>query len=173
MFDPTVHEVSAPLRGDAAAALDVARIALLSLGFEIVSETDVELFARGPGMQSNREPALLGASELRLEVTSSKVAAQATLGGVATMKAFVFLFPPGLALSLALVFAFFGMGKWRVALAWAAPWLLISPWMASRNSRRLRSPRRGWSPPRLGSRGCFSQGIRDPLGELIRCLDQT
>lgn len=131
MFDPKVHEVSTPLAGDPAAALDVARIALLSLGFEILADSEAELCARGPGMQSNRQPALLGASELSLRVTSSDVAARATLGGVAAMKAFLFLFPPGLALALALLFGLLGMQNWWVAGAAVAPWLLLSPWMAA------------------------------------------
>ena len=136
MFDPKVHEYSAPLRGDAVAALDVARTALLSPGFEILTESEAELCARGPGMHSNREPALLGASELRIRVTSSMIPARATLGGVATMRAFLFLFPPGLALSLALIFALSGMGMWWVSLFAVAPWLLLSPWMASLIERR-------------------------------------
>ena len=136
MFDPKVHECSAPLLGNAAAALDVARTALLSLGFEILSESKAELCARGPGMQSNREPALLGASEMRLRISSSQVAARATLGGVATMKAFLYLFPPGLALSMELFFALYGMGGFGKTLLCVTPWIFLSPWIVSRLERR-------------------------------------
>ena len=136
MFDPKVHEYAAPLRGDAAAALDVARTALLSLGFEIVTDSAAELRAHGPGMRSNREPALLGATELRLQVMNSQIAARATLGGVATMKTFLYLFPPGLVLLLSAVFALAGRGVWWVGLAWVLPWLFISPLMAFAIERR-------------------------------------
>lgn len=124
------------MRGDAAAALDVARIALLSLGFEILTESDTELHVRGPGMQSNRELALLGASALNLRVTSSAISDRATLGGVATLKAFLYLFPPVLALSLALVSALTETGGWWVSLLCGAPWIFLSPWMPSALERR-------------------------------------
>lgn len=136
MFEAKVHEISVPLGGDPAAALDVARIALLSLGFEILADSEAELCARGPGMQSNRQPALLGATELSLHVTSSSVDARATLGGVSSMKAFLFLFPPGLALGLAIVFALLEMPEWWVAALSVAPWLVLSPWIASLVERR-------------------------------------
>ncbi len=131
MFEAKLHVTSSPLLGDAAAALNVARTALLSLGFEISHDTKSELHARGPGLQSNRQPALLGASELRFRIEHSAVAAEATLGGAATMVAFLYLFPPGLALGLAAMSGLFGLGEWWISLLWVAPWLFLSPWMAS------------------------------------------
>ena len=139
MFGPKPHQCRAPLTGNARDAMDVARTTLLALGFEILSETETELCARGPGMNSSREPALVGASELELRVTPSHVDARATLGGVATMKAFLYLFPPGLALSLALVFALCGIGSWWICLFSVAPWLFFSPWIASAIERRTAS----------------------------------
>ncbi|MBW2268061.1 MAG: hypothetical protein JRH16_05760 [Deltaproteobacteria bacterium] len=136
MFDARVHECSAPLLGGASAALDVARTALLSLGFEIVAESESQLSARGPGLHSNHQPALLGASELSFQVTPASVDARATLGGVATLKAFLYVFPPGLALVLMLGFAAMGMGVlWQTALA-VAPWLVLSPWLAASIERK-------------------------------------
>ena len=98
-----VHECGVALRGDARAAFDVARPALLALGFDIVQESDTELIARGPGLQSNREPGLLGATELHFRIAVQQLAARATLGGVARMKTFFYLFPIGLASLLVVV----------------------------------------------------------------------
>jgi hypothetical protein len=136
MFTAKVHETRATLTGNATTALAVARTALLSLGFEILSDSSSELVAHGPGMGSNREPALLGASELQLQVAGYEVVARATLGGVAALKTFLYLFPPALALALGLGFAYSGMGGWWACLAWALPWLVLSPWLAARLERR-------------------------------------
>jgi len=65
VFAPSVHRYSVPLRGQSAPAFDVARTALLSQGFEVLTDTTDELIAEGPGMQSNRQPAIVGASHLR------------------------------------------------------------------------------------------------------------
>ena len=64
------------------------------------------------------------------------IAARATLGSVAKIKAFLFLFPPGLALFLGLTFALFGDGDWWISVAWAVPWLVFAPWMAWAPERR-------------------------------------
>ncbi len=133
MFEPEVHEFRTSFHGDAGAALGLARTALVSQGFEITADGSSEMRLRGPGMHSNRQSALLGATDIWLRVTGSEIAVTATLGGVARMKAFVTLFPPGLILSL------FGMGwivggsslPWYWVLAMVAPWLLLSPWMAA------------------------------------------
>ena len=62
--------------------------------------------------------------------------AKATLGGVATMRAFVLLFPPGLVLSLFVIFKLAGMNvSWLMLLA-AAPWVVIGPLMAGSIERR-------------------------------------
>ena len=56
--------------------------------------------------------------------------------GVATLKAFVLLFPPGLVLSLFVIFKLAGMDvPWLMLLA-AAPWIVIGPLMAGSLERR-------------------------------------
>ena len=136
MFEPGIHEYQVPFRGNASAAFDVARTTLLSQGFEIVSESDTEMCARGPGMHSNQQSPIVGVSDFRLEVGGGTVGAFATLGGVARMRAFVYLFPPGLALGLVALFAVLGAEfSWTFVL-WAAPWLVLSPWMASSMKRK-------------------------------------
>ncbi|MEE8581213.1 MAG: hypothetical protein V3T33_06450 [Myxococcota bacterium] len=42
MFDAKVHEAMAPWVGDAAAAFDLARTALVSQGFEVLEESPSE-----------------------------------------------------------------------------------------------------------------------------------
>ncbi len=135
MFEPTVHEYSTPFEGDTAAAFDLARTALVSQGFEILKETATEMRAQGPGMHSNQQPPIVGVSDFLLRVAGSKIAATATLGGVAKMKAFVVLFPPGLVISLTLMGFFMGSDEWWYGFLLVAPWLLISPWMASMMER--------------------------------------
>jgi hypothetical protein len=131
MFDPKVHECSHPLRGSAEAALDVARTALLALGFEIVAEDAGQLHALGPGLQSNRQPALLGASELHIRLDRTRVSARATLGGVATLRAFLFVFPPALALLISAIGLLSGVDVGWTALLSVSPWLVLSPWLAA------------------------------------------
>jgi hypothetical protein len=81
----------------------------------------------GSGMQSNRQPALVGISLLKLKISSSAITASAVLGGVAKMKNFVYLFPPGLALFLLVVHNLMGIeSSWLYAL-WVLPWLVIAP----------------------------------------------
>lgn len=136
MFAASEYRYSVPLRGSAAAAFDIARTALLSQGFEILHDSADELSAEGPGMQSNRQPAIVGASRMCFRVASSTLSVTATLGGVARMKAFVYLFPPGLVLVLYGTFRLAGMAvPWQILLA-AAPWIVVAPVMVAGMRRR-------------------------------------
>jgi hypothetical protein len=136
VFEVKLYEYSTPFRGDPEAAFTLAKTALLALGFEILPGSSAELRAEGPGMRSTRQSALLGVSEFRFQIAASTLTASATLGGVATMRAFVTLFPPGLILSLVVLFAVLGHGISVLGLWLAAPWLVISPLMAVLIERR-------------------------------------
>lgn len=131
MFEARIYRFSTELSGDASAAMDVGRIALLSQGFKILSDTGSELHAHGPGMHSNSQPPIVGASDFIIQVGASTAAAIATLGGIARMKIFLYLFPPGLALSLGMFGVFAAIENLWYALLFAAPWLLFAPVMAS------------------------------------------
>lgn len=131
MFEAKRYEYSTPFRGDPDVAFALAKAALLSQGFEILSGSSAELRAEGPGMRSTQQSALLGVSEFRFQIAASALTVSATLGGVARMKAFVTFFPPGLILSLVVLFAVFGHGISYLGLWLAAPWLIISPLMAA------------------------------------------
>ncbi len=135
-FEAKVYEFSNPFRGDPDTAFTLAKTALLALGFEILPGSNAELRAEGPGMRSTQQSALLGVSRFRFQVAASTLTASATLGGVASMKAFVTLFPPGLILSLVVLFAVLGQGISYLGLWLAAPWLVISPLMAALIERR-------------------------------------
>ena len=87
-------------------------------------------------MRSTRQSALLGVSEFRIQIAASALTVSATLGGVSTMKAFVTFFPLGLVLSLVVLFAVLGHGISYLGLWLAAPWLAISPLMATLIERR-------------------------------------
>lgn len=136
MFDPKPYEYSVPFSGNAVNAFDVARTALLALGFEILIDSESELQAEGPGMHSNRQPELLGVSLLRLHISSSNITATASLGGVAKMKTFVYLFPPGLVLSLLLFFSLLGMEVSWLFILMVLPWAFISPLIGRSLERR-------------------------------------
>ena len=136
VFEAKVYECCNPFRGDPDAAFSLAKTALLAQGFEILPGSSAELRAVGPGMHSTQQSALLGVSEFRLQISASTLTVSATLGGVATMKAFVTLFPPGLILSLMVLFAVLGHGISYLGLWLAVPWLAISPLMAALIERR-------------------------------------
>ena len=127
MFDPAPYHYSVPFSGNPADAFNVARTALLSLGFEILVDSGEELHAEGPGMHSNQQPELLGASLVKLNVAGSNINVTAELGGVATMKTFVYLFPPGLVLSLFILNSMLGEGVSGLIYLVVLPWLLIAP----------------------------------------------
>jgi hypothetical protein len=87
-------------------------------------------------MRRTQQSALLGVSDFRFQISASTLTVSSTLGGVATMKAFVSLFPLGLILSLMVLFAVLGHGISYLSLWLAAPWLVISPLMAALIERR-------------------------------------
>lgn len=91
-------------------------------------------------MHSNRQNALLGATDIRIVAGRDELAVEAELGGVARMSRFVMIFPIGLTLFLSgvlsAVFAVrFGPGNWMAAVAAfvganAVIWLILGPIMA-------------------------------------------
>jgi hypothetical protein len=136
VFEAKLYEHSTSFRGDPDAAFTLAKAALLAQGFEMIPGSSAELRAEGPGMRSTRQSALLGVSEFRFQIAASTLTVSAVLGGVATIKAFMTFFPPGLILSLVVLFAVLGHGVSYLGLWLAAPWLIISPLMAALIERR-------------------------------------
>jgi hypothetical protein len=79
---------------------------------------------------------LLGVSEFRFQIAASTLTVSAALGGVRNLKAFMTFFPPGLVLSLVVLYAVLGHGISYLGLGLAVPWLVISPLMAALIERR-------------------------------------
>ena len=130
MLGVTTHTYSVPFTGDTAKAMDTARNTLLALGFEITHDRDGMLDAEGPGMHSNQQPTLLGATEIQLRIAGGKISVEAVMGGAATMKRFVVLFPPGLVAFLLIFFHFMPEGREKlplIHLLWILPWFLLAP----------------------------------------------
>src|SRR5205085_9122934 len=133
-----------PFTGRTAKALDIAKSTLLPLGFQVVSSSDYELRATGPGLNSTRENQLKGISEAAIIVRSSAIEMKAVLGGVRKMKMFLTLFSLGMALLFLTVFGVLALSiptfrHWWVfliPLAALAPWLFISPMMIRMIERR-------------------------------------
>ncbi len=122
----TTYAYSTQFAGIKEEALNVARVALLSLGFEVLLESDNELEATGPGMHSNQQPDLLGATYIHFELTNNSIDVDAVLGGVDTMKKFVYFFPPGLVISLLIVQGIFEDPIEAYFYLLIIPWLFIA-----------------------------------------------
>lgn len=134
------YAASLPFRGDVDKAFGLAESALTALGFRLTERTPASIEMVGPGMNSSRQSALVGASRIRISGSRSELALEADLGGVARMSRFVMLFPIGLVLCLGVVLcvvfsALLGPGNWIFAVAGAAGgnavlWLLLGPLVA-------------------------------------------
>lgn len=143
-------------------AIQAAVDALAHQGFRIEQDKGKSATLVGPGMHSTRQNPLVGASEITLRVEGGMLHAEAELGGVDTMRRFLFRFPLLLGLGLGLTFAVagglaggraFGGGfgvPWAPGWRWlllglaagllpVAPWLVLSPLMARRIRRRTES----------------------------------
>jgi hypothetical protein len=152
-------EVSAAIQGQPHDGLQEAVKTFTANGFEITHWNSESVSLTGPGMYSNKQNPLLGASQVELAIQRGALHLNAELGGVETMRRFLYRFPFLLGLSLGLVFAVlggfllgrrFGVGfgvpwapGWRwlaVAMASAmlpvAPWVVISPLIAASIGRR-------------------------------------
>lgn len=134
------YAASLPFHGDTDKAFHLAESALTAIGFRITERTAGSVEMVGPGMNSTRQSALMGASRVHIFGGRGELTIEADLGGVERMSRFVTLFPIGLVLCLgtllsAVFGALFGPGIWIVAVAAAMGgnavlWLLLGPLMA-------------------------------------------
>lgn len=160
------YRVARKLAHTSEQAMELARNILASNGFKVESlpgeaMNAAGLNATGPGMQSKRQNPLLGAKHLTLRIAEGHVAIDADLSAMQRLKRFVYWFPWGLSLVLAItlgtIFGFqfgsqtesgFGIPqfegwKWMVlvivvGLAPALPWLILSPLLARSLERRTK-----------------------------------
>jgi hypothetical protein len=139
------YEKTVPFHGDGAKALEAAIAPLTSLGFRIVDKSATAVEFQGPGMNSTRESALLGATRIRVIARSHELALEAELGGVEFMSRFVRWFPLALSVGIFVVLSLVFAIAWgnRIGAIWIWPlaaavgvnvavWLLLSPLLSRR-----------------------------------------
>lgn len=127
MLRPKLHEYAISFDGNSTDALQIARTALLALGFEVTRNTTTELQAKGPGMHGNQQPPLVGASLLRFDVSPTQISVTAELGGVAQLMTFVYLFPPLLVAGLLSMNAFIDPAISPLHALWVVAWAGAAP----------------------------------------------
>jgi hypothetical protein len=131
---------SLPFRGDTESAFRLAESALTATGFRLTERAPESMELVGPGMNSTRQSALVGASRVRVRRGDATLELEAELGGAERMSRFVTLFPIGLVLFLGVVLSavfliVFGAGMWIAPVAAvvgvnAGLWLFLGPAMA-------------------------------------------
>jgi hypothetical protein len=134
------YATTIPFDGNTGKAFDLAGVVLTALGFRIVARDDSSLDATGPGLNSSRQNALLGASRIQVMRRSAELALEAELGGVQRLARFVTLFPVGLSLFLCVLFfvlfsLLFDHFLWVLPVvamtgANALLWLILGPLLA-------------------------------------------
>lgn len=147
------YAAARPFQGDLDKALDLAIAALTTLGFHLDERTPSSVRFTGPGMNSNRQSPLLGASRLEIRSEHGQIELTAELGAAERLIRFVKVFPIALNLGLGIVFlVFFGtiFGGRANLLFWISPvigvtllngavWVILGPWIArSIHQRTLR-----------------------------------
>src|SRR5262249_35912414 len=126
--------------GDTAKAYDLAAVALTAIGFRIAARDGSSLDMIGPGLNSTRQSALLGATRIQVTPSAHELSVDAALGGAERLARFVTLFPVGLSLFLCAVFFIvfslvFDHRSWVVPVlavtgANALLWLFLAPMLA-------------------------------------------
>jgi len=99
-----------PFQGQFRDALTLAIGALTTLGFRVAARDEQAIEFMGPGLNSTRQNALLGATRIRLEASGGQLAVRAELGGIRWLRRFLLLFPSmlclGIGVMLIVVFSF-------------------------------------------------------------------
>jgi len=115
--------------GDFDKSVDLAVAALTALGFRLESRTADSVRLKGPGMNSNRQNALLGASRLDINLRQGQLDLAADLGAADRLMQFVKVFPIsiscGLGLALLAGFAITFAG-WAPVFLWIIPVVAIT-----------------------------------------------
>jgi hypothetical protein len=159
----TTFSTSAAVPGNGPRALQFAVTTLTNNGFAITHCDSARATLTGPGLNSSRQNPILGASKIDLRAIDHRLHVDAELGGVDTMRRFLYWFPLLLGLGLGLLFVVGGglFGRqfgvdfgvpWAQGWQWVlfalgcsmlpvAPWLFLSPlmarWIRNRTERAL------------------------------------
>src|SRR6185369_7360296 len=98
------YAASRPFHGDLNKAFDLAIAALTSLGFRLDQRQADSIQLSGPGMNSNRQSPLVGASKLDITFLHGQLDLAADLGAAQRLMRFAKTFPIALSFGLGLVF---------------------------------------------------------------------
>ncbi len=149
------YSASTSYSGESAPAFDRALSILGAAGFTIQQQDRDSIEFTGPGLNSSRESAILGATKIRIQLDRDSIQLDAELGGVVRMKRFLNTFIPSLAVLLVVIIGPFtgwvagmqnGLGfgvpglpglKWLmftvpITLLPFLPWIVVTPWVAGK-----------------------------------------
>lgn len=158
----TEYETSSQVSGAVSLALTSAISVLANNGFKILSREPEMSVLEGPGMNSTKQNALVGASKITLRAAGDCLRVEAELGSADRMRRFLMTFPFFLGMGLGLLFGIssgvvlgqaFGIGfgvPWAPGWQWllfamgisflpVAPWLVLSPLIARSIAKRTRN----------------------------------
>jgi hypothetical protein len=133
------YAASVIVEGPPEKSLAVVRDALVANAFTIAKVSKTGFTATGPGMNTNNQNTIRGVSMAEVHAEGNRLHISAELGAARRLGLFAILFPPGLRLILAAVFAVAGLNHRNavyVPLFIAAPWLVLGPLLARMLRRR-------------------------------------
>lgn len=155
MSEFDTYTASVSYSGETAPAFDRALNILAAAGFTLQEKGSDSIEFHGPGLNSSRESAILGATKIRILHDRDSLRLEAELGGVARMKRFLKTFIPSLAVLLMILIGpvtgwlaglqnglDFGVPglpgvKWLlftmpITLLPFLPWVFLTPWVAGK-----------------------------------------
>lgn len=133
-----------PIAGDGRKVLDQARNTLIQQGFDVTPISAQRFEARGEKLLRNNHNPFHGVSRADFMIAGGMLTVDAAFGGVRRLRNFLIIFPPALALALAVTFTLVGnfAGQpwympFLLALAPSVPWFIITPLMVYSFRRKV------------------------------------
>ncbi|GMV90747.1 MAG: hypothetical protein AMXMBFR82_05250 [Candidatus Hydrogenedentota bacterium] len=138
------YKKTVPITGDGRKVLDQARNTFIQQGFDVSPVSGHQFEARGEKLLRNNHNPFHGVSRADFMIAGGMLTVDAALGGVRRLRNFLIVFPPALALAIAVIFSLLGefAGQpWYVpfllALAPVVPWIFIAPLMTYSFQRKV------------------------------------
>lgn len=129
------YNTSVVVRSQESLDFEAAKSTLLPNEFVVENSSNNNISFTGKGMRSTNQPAIRGATKIKLEYKAGSLHLDAKLGGVLFMALFLLLFPPALFITLSLT------TNTELKLMELGIWLVISPilviWVKSRTIKAL------------------------------------
>jgi hypothetical protein len=118
------------IRGDGQKVLEQVRLLFMHEGYEVSGIAEKHLHVSGGSpLQSSHGP-LHGVSHAEFRVSGGSLLVEAELGGVRKLRNFLYIFPPGLGLFLAVTFYLTGVRPDGPAyMTFVMPFLPVAPWV--------------------------------------------